>query len=108
MRRIWVTPLVDELTRELRGAHAGRIQSLGPERCRRLLTDAIETARRHDLTASDGLRAYAALVITVGEDLGRGDAVAWSGPVLDDPWLTRAEKIERLERLAVEQGLIHP
>ncbi len=108
MRRIWVTPLVEELTGALKQTHAARIQSLGPERCRRLLTDAIETARRHDLEPPDALRPYAALVIRAGEDLGRGPAMEWSAAVLDDPWLTRGEKIEQLERLAVEQGLLRP
>lgn len=106
MRAIWVSPLVEQLLRHIRPAVPEHV--LPTDRGRRLLTAAVHTARRHRLSSRPALLGYAILVVRIGEDLGHGPPAAWAGPVLDDPWLSAAEKLEQLEQLAQEQGLLAP
>ena len=95
---------VDRLAEELRQRRLVRLSSLHRGRWRELLRAAIETAHRHDL-GHEALCRYAALVIRFDEDLGRGPAAVWSGPIFEDPWLSDAEKLEQLEQCATEANL---
>ncbi|MCX4244914.1 hypothetical protein [Paraliomyxa miuraensis] len=87
----------------------GLTHPIQPQHGREVLTAAVLTARRHGLSDPAALERYALLVVRVGDDLGYGPADAWSGPILDDPWLSDAEKISLLEQAAIERGLLsHP
>jgi hypothetical protein len=105
MRELWVLPQVEALLDRVQ-ERRGLARPIHPEQGRRMVTDAVMTARRHHLTDPEALCRYATLVVQVGEDLGGGSAAAWSGPVLDDPWLSDAEKVSSLEQAALERGLL--
>ncbi|MEM7155189.1 MAG: hypothetical protein AAF799_20240 [Myxococcota bacterium] len=98
---------VERLAQELRERKLARSSSLHRARWRELLAAAIETAHRYDL-GHEALCRYAALVIRFDEDLGRGPAAVWSGPIFEDPWLSDAEKLEQLEQCAADSKLACP
>ncbi|MCA9708334.1 MAG: hypothetical protein KDK70_20965 [Myxococcales bacterium] len=104
LRMHWATPEVEALFDHVE-AQLGVSRPIQPEHGQRLISEALGTARRHGLADPDALRRYAVLVIRVGDDLGHEPAATWSGPILDDPWLSDDEKVGLLEQAAADHGL---
>lgn len=105
MNEVWASPQVEALFDHVQ-EQLGLARPIQPEHGRRLLTEAVMTARRHLLADPEALRRYALLVVRVGDDLGHEPSLAWAGPILDDPWSSDAEKVSFLEQAARAQGML--